>query len=449
MKNIKRQYNILHRVLDTEYPLEWEVRRLREKFSFRKGLSITKENLSEEGIPVINYGQIHAKNNSMVGLADNNFSYINESYIKSDSSALVTLGDFIFADTSEDINGCGNCCYVDREGYIFAGYHSIIMHPKNSIDNKYFAYLFMSAVWRRQIHRMVHGVKVYSITQQILKDAVVLIPPRDEQDQIVRYLDWKTAAIDRLIAVKQKQIDLLEEYRIASIDRLVRHGDNPDTMMKPSCIKWLGDIPAHWHVGKVKQYFSIRKEIAGKEGYTVLSITQQGIKIKDISSNEGQMAMSYENYQLVRPGDFAMNHMDLLTGYIGISDCAGVTSPDYRVFILDDTERCNPRYYLYVFQLGYKRKIFYGLGRGAANKGRWRLPASHFKDYDIPIPPREEQDGIVAWIEKRTAQVDAGISKLEEQIKCLKELKSTLISDVVTGKIDVRDAVIPTNPSME
>jgi type I restriction enzyme S subunit len=155
------------------------------------------------------------------------------------------------------------------------------------------------------------------------------------------------------------------------------------------------------------------------------------------------MAASYANYQFIYPGEYAMNHMDLLTGYMGLSDVFGVTSPDYRVFALTDTENCDPNYYLYVFQLGYKRKIFYGLGKGAANKGRWRMPAINFKNYDIPVPPIEEQKKIVDIIRKYEEKIDFAIQKVNEQIALLQEYRTRLISDVVTGQIDVRDEVIP------
>jgi len=274
-------------------------------------------------------------------------------------------------------------------------------------------------------------------------DIDLVVPTFEEQNQIVRYLDWKVSEINKLLHGYQKQIVLLNERRVAVINNAVTKGIRSSADMKSSDTNWMGDIPVHWKVEKVKQHFNIRKVIAGEEGYDVISITQQGLKIKDLSSNEGQMAQSYAKYQFVRPGDFAMNHMDLLTGYIGISEFFGVTSPDYRVFELTDTENCIAEYYLYVFQLGYKRKIFYGLGRGAANKGRWRMPAENFKNYDIPVPPIEEQREIVEYIDQSTKNIDIAICELEKQIELLREYRTRLISDVVTGQIDVRDVIIP------
>ena len=109
---------------------------------------------------------------------------------------------------------------------------------------------------------------------------------------------------------------------------------------------WLDFIPEEWDQSKVKNIFDIKKVIAGKVGYAIISITKKGAKIKDIESGEGQLSMDYSKYQLVNIGDFLMNHMDLLTGFIDISKFKGVTSPDYRVFSIKKTNFLVKRKYL-------------------------------------------------------------------------------------------------------
>lgn len=197
-----------------DYPENWMIQRIRKSFSFRKGLSITKANLEETGIAVISYGQVHSKRNSGVGLNDELIRYISESYLNSNQSCLVEKGDFIFADTSEDITGCGNCAYIDWNDTIFAGYHTIIAHPDSSTNNKYLAYLFMSPTWRYQIRKKVNGVKVYSITQKMLKDTFVLVPPADEQAEIVDYLDTVCEKIDVAIVKMEEKITNLQDLKI-------------------------------------------------------------------------------------------------------------------------------------------------------------------------------------------------------------------------------------------
>ncbi|MCP5197415.1 MAG: hypothetical protein H6974_11630 [Gammaproteobacteria bacterium] len=141
---------------------------------------------------------------------------------------------------------------------------------------------------------------------------------------------------------------------------------------KDSGIEWLGEMPEHWEVVRVRRLFEIQKRIAGIDGYDVLLITQRGIRVKDIECGDGQLSMDYSKYQFVEIGDFAMNHMDLLTGHVDISNQFGVTSPDYRVFRLVDKGGCADRYYLYLFQNAYQNRIFFPFGQGSAQFGRWR-----------------------------------------------------------------------------
>lgn len=202
---------------DIDYPEHWQIQRIREPFTFRKGLSITKANLEETGIAVISYGQVHSKKNSGVALNGDLIRYVNESYLTTNQSCLVEKGDFIFADTSEDVTGCGNCAYIDWDDAIFAGYHSIIAHPDGLINSKYLAYLFNSSTWRYQIRKKVNGVKVYSITQKMLKDTFILIPPIDEQEEIIRYLDEVYAKIDVTIKKMEAKIANLQDLRICLI----------------------------------------------------------------------------------------------------------------------------------------------------------------------------------------------------------------------------------------
>ncbi len=206
---------------DIDYPEHWKIQHIRESFSFRKGLSITKADLEEAGIAVISYGQVHSKKNSGVGLNDELIRYVNESYLVTNQSCLVEKGDFIFADTSEDVTGCGNCAYIDWNDTIFAGYHSIIAHPNGSTNNKYLAYLFKSPTWRYQIRKKVNGVKVYSITQKMLKDVFILIPPIDEQEEIIRHLDEVCAKINAAIEITEEKIANLQDLKARLISDVV------------------------------------------------------------------------------------------------------------------------------------------------------------------------------------------------------------------------------------
>lgn len=200
---------------------------------------------------------------------------------------------------------------------------------------------------------------------------------------------------------------------------------------KESGALWLSKIPEHWHCKKIKFLFSIRKEIARQKGLAVLAITQKGIVIKDVESNVGQIAQSYENYQRVSKGNFAMNHMDLLTGWVDISNFDGVTSPDYRVFELIDTNS-DPTFMLYIHQLCYTRKTFYALAQGVSSIGRCRLQSSKFKNFIFPVPPIEEQQAIVSYLDKKCSEIDALVAKRQQIIEKLRELRQVTIAQAVT-----------------
>lgn len=187
-----------------------------------------------------------------------------------------------------------------------------------------------------------------------------------------------------------------------------------------SGVKWLGEIPKDWKTKKLRHLFEIKKRIAGKTGFEILSITQQGIKVKDTEKNEGQLSADYSKYQIVEKSDFAMNHMDLLTGFVDISNYSGVTSPDYRVFKSRDTKNID-KYFLYLLQIGYSRKIFYPHGRGAAQLGRWRLPTSEFNNFIFPVPSQVEQEKISKYLDEKVAIINTVIEKKEKQIEFLKE----------------------------
>lgn len=205
--------------------------------------------------------------------------------------------------------------------------------------------------------------------------------------------------------------------------------------MKDSGVAWIGAVPSDYRTASIGSLFTIKKDIIGREPETVLSITQTGIRPKDLSSNEGQNASSYANYQIVNVGDFAMNHMDLLTGWIDISKYEGVTSPDYRVFTLNDKEM-SADYFLRVFQYYYTDRVFFGFGQGVATLGRWRLPAINFKKIDVPVPPVLEQQRIVAAIDEKVGKVDTLIANVQAQIEKLKAYKQSVITEVVTKGLD-------------
>lgn len=420
-------------------PTKWDVVRFKTICTLGKGLSITKADLVEQGIPVVSYGQIHSKTNTGVHISEELIRYVEADYLDGNENALVNYGDIIFADTSEDYEGIGNCVFVDTYNEIFAGYHTIVARPQNIRVPKYYAYLFQDDKWRKQVRSRVMGIKVFSLTQKILKDVTVLVPSDREQEEIAKYLDYHISRIELLIEDLGKQAAMMEIYMRELIANCITKGLNKTAPMKDSGVDWMGEVPEHWNVTKMKWMFEIVKRIYGAEDRDVLSITQRGIKVKDIDSNDGQLAESYANYQVVNVNDFAMNSMDLLTGWVDCSPYEGVTSPDYRVFRFHpDKPQCHT-YYKYLFQMCYTNRIFYRLGQGVSNLGRWRLQAEQFLNIRLPQPPIEEQEQIAAYLDTRVGQIEELTADIKAQIEKLKEYRKIVIHDAVTGKIKVTE----------
>ena len=132
-----------------------------------------------------------------------------------------------------------------------------------------------------------------------------------------------------------------------------------------------------------------------------------------------------------------MNHMDLLTGWVDISQYSGVTSPDYRVFVLLDEKNNHSKYYLYLMQMCYTNRIFYGLGQGVSGLGRWRLQADKFLNFTIPVPSYEEQKEIADYLDKKCAEIDTLIEKKTALLAEMESYKKSVIYEYVTGKKEV------------
>ena len=298
-------------------------------------------------------------------------------------------------------------------------------------------YHYMSNLFWIMIETANSKSTVDSVRLNMLQDFPVLVPPEEEQEKISRCLNDAVPRVDNVISKTHASIEEYKKLKQAIITQAVTKGIRCNREMKDSQSIWFGQIPSDWGMRKIKYIFKIQKDIAGEEGHTVLSITQKGIKPKDLSKNEGQLAENYSNYQLVHIGDFAMNHMDLLTGWVDVSKYEGVTSPDYRVFELIDKDNYCSQYYLYLMQMCYANRIFYGLGQGVSGLGRWRLQADKFLNFSITVPSYEEQKEIANYLDQKCLAIDELIAKKEQYLSEIENYKKSLIYEYVTGKKEV------------
>lgn len=419
-------------------PSEWRVARLRHAFNFNKGLTITKENLQDEGIPCVSYGEVHSKYGFEVDPDRHPLKCVDASYLKNNQSSLLRRGDFVFADTSEDIEGSGNFTCYSSERQAFAGYHTLIAKPKVPMNFRFMAYLLDSASFRAQVQTEVTGVKVFSISQAVLKPTFVWFPPEQEQDAIATFLDEKCAKVDEAVRIKQEQIALLRERRQILIQQAVTRGLNPAAPMKDSRIDCIGQIPAHWEVRRNFVLFREMK-VSGHADLPVLSVSiHSGVSSEELSDAENIRSIikieDRTTYKEVRHGDVAYNMMRAWQGGIGAVSVHGMVSPAYVV------ARPNSALAADYFELLYRCPAFIRQ-MDSSSKGitdfRKRLYWDDFKNLLTLVPPRDEQAAIVLHIAELSKKIEDAVAIKEEQITTLKEYKTGLINAAVTGKIKV------------
>ena len=205
-------------------------------------------------------------------------------------------------------------------------------------------------------------------------------------------------------------------------------------MMKDSGVEWIGKIPESWDVKRVK-YIFIRKDAkAQQEEPVVLSLARSGVKVRDLSTNEGQVAASYYNYNPVAVGDLLLNPMDLYSGAnCSISKVEGVISPAY--VNLKNKHGYNSIYYDYFFKTMYWSFALFSLGKGVSFDNRWTLGNDTLFNIKLPAPPTEEQQKIAEFLDDKCGAIDEIISKTEQSIEEYKKLKQSVITKAVTKGI--------------
>lgn len=216
--------------------------------------------------------------------------------------------------------------------------------------------------------------------------------------------------------------------------------------MKDSGIPWIGQIPENWKVARVKDFSFLSDKKNTSKDPMVLSLARDAIKIRDITNNEGQLAKSYDNYCIVKKGDFVLNPMDLYSGAnCNVSFVEGVISPAYS--ILKIKNNYDVKLLDYFFKTLYWQMILYSYGKGVSADNRWTLTKENLLNIPLPCPPKEIQQKIVVILDKKCGQIDELVRIEENEIEKLKEYKTSLITKVVTKGLDpnakMKDSGIP------
>jgi type I restriction enzyme S subunit len=274
-----------------------------------------------------------------------------------------------------------------------------------------------------------------------LKNVKVPLPPPAEQAAIVRFLDWANGRLEGTIRAKRKVIALLKEQKQAIIHRVVTRGLDPSVPLKPSGIPWLGDIPQHWEVRRIKYLLREVDERSTTGDEPLLSMRMHhGLVLFAEHFSRPPQAATLVGFKIVRPGQFVVNRMQAGNGVIFASTLTGLVSPDYAVF--DPIGDANVEFLGELFRSRKVRAKFRAesKGLGTGTSGFLRLYNDRLGAIHVALPPRAEQRNILNGVAGELSAVNTAISRLEREIDLLREYRTRLVADVVTGKLDARDA---------
>ena len=267
---------------------------------------------------------------------------------------------------------------------------------------------------------------------------MVALPPLPEQASIVRFLDWATRRVDRAIRAKRRLVALLTEQKQAIIHRAVTRGLDPSVPLKPSGIPWLGDIPQHWDTPVNQRIFKEYIRPHNGESETQLSLSQRDglIATRDMRERSLQTS-SYDNWKVTLPGDLVLNRFKAHLGVFFAATLRGIVSFHYGV--LAPLRPLHTKYYEMLFHTYPYRAIYAGRSNGMT-VGLQNLSNQNFYNVRSVVPPLSEQITICEYAERETETLNTVISRLEREIELLREYRTRLVADVVTGKLDVREA---------
>ena len=408
---------------------------------FAGGTPSTNEPSYWDGsIPWINSGEVQN------GLVKNISRYITDKGLKESSTKLIPEDTVLLAMTGAT---CGNVGYLTFEST--ANQSVMAFVPRKKFISKFLYYYLMCQ--KQQIEYYKTGGAQGGINVDNGKKLYINIPQIKEQEKIANFLDEKTSQFDLIISKKEKLIERLEESKKSLISevatgkvKVVKTDDGYELIkrsseeMKDSGVEWLGEIPKDWDLKAIKYLFQLRNERNYKEMKDVqlLSLfTSLGVMKQGEVEARGNKVRTVEDYKEVYPNDIVVNIILAWMGAIGMSEHRGVISPAYDIYKPINNNIVS-KYYHYLFRTPRFSGECYKKGRGIMDM-RWRTYSDEFKSIIVTSPKVEEKNNIVKCLDEKINSIDNLIKSTQKQIEKLKEAKQSLISEAVTGKIEILD----------
>lgn len=404
-----------------DVPAHWEV---------RPGFTCFKENkdrnkgLVESTVLSLSYGRIVIKpEEKLTGLVPESF----ESY------QLIKPGDIVIRTTDlQNDQTSLRVGYAKDKGMITSAYLGLRCHPE--MNSEYVFRLLESYDALKVFYGMGSGLR-QNIDFWDFKRLPVPLPPKDEQDRIVAFIDQKTAEIDAAIAKKERLIELLGEQKEGLISRAVLLGLRPQVELRKSSIKWLKNIPNGWEELPCRYLFRevTRRDRDGSE--QKLSVTQRnGLVPTDQMAEHSTQAQSFDEFKLCHVGDLVLNKYKAHLGVFWAAKVRGIITNNYTVF--RPTKKAFPPYFELLFHTKWMCDQFASVVYGIVD-GMMPLYTKDFYSVQTLCPPLHEQQEIVSYCDEVTKKIDSAIAQEERAIQLLRELKTALVTSYVTGKAKV------------
>ena len=404
-----------------EVPSHWDVQR--SKFIFKK--IERKVNEEDQIVTCFRDGQVTLRANRRTEGFTN--------ALKEHGYQGIRKGDLVIHAMDAFAGAIG---ISDSDGKATPVYSVCLPHDKQKIDVYFYAYYLRNLALSGFISSLAKGIRERSTDFRYADFAELLlpIPPYLEQQKIAQFLDDKTAKIDQAVDLAEKQIALLKEHKQILIQNAVTRGLNPDVPLKDSGVEWIGQVPEHWEVKKMKFLFK-DTSIKNKPDATLLSVTQnRGVIPRNWLEERTVMPSgNLETFKFIQKDDFAIS-LRSFEGGLEICHHDGIISPAYTV-LKYDKKFLNNGYYKYLFKcqkfISEMQTSIVGIREGK------NISYEELKYSFLPIPQIIEQQKIAQFLDEKTAKIDQAIALKTAHIEKLKEYKSVLINDVVTGKVRV------------
>ncbi len=346
-----------------------------------------------------------------------------------DNRKRVCPGDFVINSRSDRKGSCGVSNLSGSVSLV-----NLVLEPCGALTSSYVHYLLRCHAFSEEFYRNGHGIvaDLWTTRYSEMKTIGLPVPPREEQDRIVRFLDKRVAQIDQLIEIREEEKKLIADDMVSTVCLSV-FGNHHSGELKQSEVFWVGNIPKAWRETKLR-YVLEKQNRPIPAGAELLICSNHGEVKKRGESKLGLVAASTDVYQGVQQGDLLIHGMDTWHGAIAISDYDGMCTPVVHVCTCKQSKRFVAYYLRALAYKGVYKAISNGVRQNTSDFRSWDAVAN----ISIALPSYEEQEQIADLLDTVTSRAKRLIHNYEQQQIRLQELKARLISDVVTGAVDVR-----------